>query len=140
MSSIFVIHLYPLLLLVPDQVQGVRSIPVSHSTLTVAVPIHQDVSIARGVITEYYCSIVRYDDSRAIQDATFVTGLMGDSYCIDEDDLANAVGSDLYNFTFTNLGKQTRSLSVYSITIIVVVVVYHFCCCCLLFLLLFIVV
>ncbi len=91
--------------LVPGILRGIKYTPSSPSKLSVAVPLQQDLSIARGVITLYHSSIVRYDDSTIRDNDSYMTGFIDGSYCIDDDDLSNATGDDLHIFTFTQLGK-----------------------------------
>lgn len=90
--------------IVPSLLQGVSYSRVTDSSVyTVSVPVKQDLSVARGVLSQFYSSIVKYDDSSVRQSLRYDTGLGSASYCVDESD-DRSVGS-LYTFSFTQLGK-----------------------------------
>ena len=73
------------------------------SVYTVSVPVKQDLSVAKGVLSQLYSSIVKYDGSGVRQSLRYDTGLGNASYCVDESD-DRSVGSS-YAFTFTQLSE-----------------------------------
>lgn len=86
-------------------VRGIRYQRDTQSTFHVTVPIEQDISVSRGVITRFCAAIVQYDDATEKQSACYETNFDDDLFCVDEDDLETADGDDLYTFMFTGLSK-----------------------------------
>ena len=73
----------------------------SRSELTVAAPFKQDISVARGVITAFYCTVVDYSGDTVVQMDNSTT-VDDDVYCVDEESLNDIAGEDLFKFTFSD--------------------------------------
>ena len=79
----------------------------------VAIPVKQDISVARGVITRFYCSIISYTGDNPLQEESFSINDNG-IYCVDVESLSDIDGEDLHNMTFKGLGKFSYSTVLYS--------------------------
>ena len=97
------------LLTAPGPVKGIRYTPQSRSELTVAAPFKQDISVARGVIMSFYCTVVDYSGDTVVQIRSFTT-VDDDVYCVDEESLNDITGEDLFDFTFTGLSEINLGL------------------------------
>ena len=84
-------------------IRGIKFIASSNTELVVAIPVKQDISVARGVITRFYCSIISYTGDNPLQEESFSTNDNG-IHCVDLESLANIDGEDLHNITFNGLG------------------------------------
>ena len=97
------------LLTAPGPVKGIRYTPQSRSELTVAAPFKQDISVARGVITAFYCTVVDYSGDTVVQMDNSTT-VDDDVYCVDEESLNDIAGEDLFKFTFSGLSEINLGL------------------------------
>ena len=87
----------------PGLIRGIKFTASSHTELVVAIPVKQDISVARGVITSFYCSIISYTGDNPLQEESFSINDNG-IHCVDVESLADIDGEDLHNITFKGLG------------------------------------
>ena len=64
----------------------------------------QDISVARGVITSFYCSIISYTGDNPLQEESYSINDNG-IHCVDVESKSDIDGEDLHNITFKGLGK-----------------------------------
>ena len=103
----------------PDIIRGIKFTASSHTELVVAIPVKQDISVARGVITRFYCSIISYTGDNPLQEESFPTNDNG-IYCVDVEYLSDIDREDLQNITFKELGKFSYPTILYSECFVVI--------------------
>lgn len=85
---------------VPMMIEGVVYTPESSSTLVVSIPVEQNISVSRGVITRYDVTITEYENARVRQHDNLTSGLGNESYCLED-----GVTRTLRNLSFDGLSE-----------------------------------